>query len=73
MDLLHETVSHPKSDLADLQANWGDIAAKINTDRTAKQCRDRWHNYLRPGIKKGDWTKLEEKHITELYAELGGK
>ena len=73
MNLLRATVSHPGSDLADLQANWGDIAVKMNTDRTAKQCRDRWHNYLRPGIKKGDWTNHEEKQITALYAQLGGK
>lgn len=24
--------------------------------RTGKQCRERWHNHLGQGIKKGDWT-----------------
>jgi myb proto-oncogene protein len=54
--------------------DFGKIAARFNSPiRTAKQCRDRWHNYLRPGIKKGGWTKEEEKMIMELHAKYGGK
>ena len=61
------------SDCSDIKANWGDIASQMKSQRTAKQCRDRWQNYLRPGIKKGQWTRLEEKLIMEMYEELGGK
>ena len=73
MDLLRATVADGVSDDSEHQANWGNIALKMNTRRTAKQCRDRWHNYLRPGIIKGDWTEEEEKQIEELYAKWGGK
>lgn len=73
MDLLHATVAVGQLGKADPQANWGDIASKMNNGRTAKQCRDRWHNYLRPGIKKGHWTQEEETQIGELYQQFGGK
>jgi len=52
---------------------WSDIAAKLNTDRTGKQCRDRWQNYVRPGIKKGDWTRDEEELIKDMYRTFGPK
>ena len=62
---------------AALKVNWGSIASQMGKEaqnrRSAKQCRDRWHNYLRPGIKKGKWTKEEEEQILELYTSLGGK
>ena len=73
LGLLRVSIDKEESDQSDLQAHWRDIAGKMNTQRTAKQCRDRWHNYLRPGIKKGQWTKEEEKRIGELHAKLGGK
>ena len=73
LDLLRVAIDKGGSDQSDLQAHWKDIAGKMNTERTPKQCRDRWHNYLRPGIKKGQWTKQEEKRIGDLYAKLGGK
>eukprot|EP00742_Colponemidia_sp_Colp-10_P008866 GILJ01009629.1.p1 GENE.GILJ01009629.1~~GILJ01009629.1.p1 ORF type:complete len:614 (+),score=66.01 GILJ01009629.1:33-1844(+) len=28
-------------------------------DRTGKQCRERWENYLKPGLRKGDYTEPE--------------
>jgi hypothetical protein len=35
---------------------WSTIAAEI-VNRTGKQCRERWHNHLHPGIRKGPWTQ----------------
>lgn len=49
------------------------IAARLNSGRTAKQCRDRWQNFLRDGIKKGAWTIDEEDLIKDLYATFGAK
>ena len=49
------------------------IAANLNSGRSAKQCRDRWQNFLRDGIKKGDWTVDEEELIKDLYATFGAK
>lgn len=42
-------------------------------NRSGKSCRLRWVNYLRPGLKKGQLTPLEEGIIIELHAVLGNK
>jgi hypothetical protein len=36
--------------------NWSGVADCL-PGRTGKQCRERWHNHLNPGIVKGDWTE----------------
>ena len=53
--------------------HWVQIAAKLNTARSGKQCRDRWQNHLRPDIKKGGWTIEEENLIKEMYESFGTK
>ena len=35
----------------------GLLIAESLSGRTGKQCRERWHNHLDCGIKKGDWTE----------------
>jgi len=50
---------------------WTDIANNLGTGRTPKQCRDRWQNYLRPGIKKGGWSVEEEELIKDMYSTFG--
>ena len=63
------------SDVHELK--WPHIAAEINqifgSDRTGKQCRERWLNHLRPDIKKGDWTVDEEFMIKYFYKAFGPK
>uniref|UniRef100_A0A0E0R9Q4 HTH myb-type domain-containing protein n=1 Tax=Oryza rufipogon TaxID=4529 RepID=A0A0E0R9Q4_ORYRU len=39
--------------------------------RCSKSCRLRWTNYLRPGIKRGNFTPHEEGIIIHLQALLG--
>lgn len=41
--------------------------------RCSKSCRLRWTNYLRPGIKRGNFTKSEEGLIIHLQSLLGNK
>jgi hypothetical protein len=41
--------------------------------RVAKQCRERWHHHLCPGISKAPWTKHEDDTIIELQATIGNK
>lgn len=41
--------------------------------RTAKQCRDRYMNYLIPGCFQGEWSKDEDKLLSQLYDQLGPK
>ncbi|TKY45762.1 myb proto-oncogene protein [Spatholobus suberectus] len=41
--------------------------------RCSKSCRLRWTNYLRPGIKRGNFTDHEEKMIIHLQALRGNR
>ncbi|CAO2169054.1 unnamed protein product, partial [Urochloa humidicola] len=41
--------------------------------RCSKSCRLRWTNYLRPGIKRGNFSDQEEKLIIHLQALLGNR
>jgi Myb-like DNA-binding domain len=59
-------------DLA-VSIKWTDVASQLQSGRTAKQCRDRWFNHLRRGIKKGGWTKDEGDLINDLYSTFGGR
>jgi hypothetical protein len=40
-------------------------------DRSAKQCRERWHNHLNPAVSKAPWT-LEEELLIVQELELYG-
>jgi hypothetical protein len=39
----------------------------------AKQCRERWNNYLDPNLNKGPWTKAEEIVLFEHISKVGTK
>ncbi|XP_042509794.1 transcription factor MYB115-like [Macadamia integrifolia] len=52
--------------------NWCQIAQSLK-GRKGKQCRERWHNHLRPGIKKDAWTEEEEMIIIKAHSEFGNK
>lgn len=52
--------------------NWDYIATFIK-GRTAKQCRDRYMNYLKPGLTNYEWTQSEDELILELYLKYGPK
>jgi transcription factor MYB, plant len=41
--------------------------------RCGKSCRLRWINYLRPDLKRGNFTAEEEETIIKLHAMLGNK
>jgi transcription factor MYB, plant len=41
--------------------------------RTAYQCRQRWNDSIRPGLKKGEWTMQEEESIHQMYQAMGPK
>nr|P81392.1 RecName: Full=Myb-related protein 306 [Antirrhinum majus]AAB23528.1 Myb oncoprotein homolog {clone 306} [Antirrhinum majus=snapdragons, J1:522, flowers, Peptide, 316 aa] [Antirrhinum majus] len=53
--------------------NWRAIPSNTGLLRCSKSCRLRWTNYLRPGIKRGDFTEHEEKMIIHLQALLGNR
>ncbi|GAB4848029.1 hypothetical protein Ancab_002689 [Ancistrocladus abbreviatus] len=41
--------------------------------RCGKSCRLRWINYLRPDLKRGAFTEMEENQIIQLHARLGNR
>ncbi|XP_020589781.1 myb-related protein Myb4-like [Phalaenopsis equestris] len=51
--------------------NWRAIPKKAGLFRCGKSCRLRWANYLRPGIKRGNFSKEEEDTIISLHSLLG--
>ncbi|KAL8493462.1 hypothetical protein ACS0TY_024611 [Phlomoides rotata] len=53
--------------------NWRAVPTNTGLMRCSKSCRLRWTNYLRPGIKRGNFTSLEEGMIIHLQALLGNK
>ncbi|CAN4099374.1 unnamed protein product [Withania somnifera] len=54
-------------------SNWRNIPTNTGLLRCSKSCRLRWTNYLRPGIKRGNFTEHEEKMIIHLQALLGNR
>lgn len=53
-------------------AKWSLIANAL-PGRIGKQCRERWHNHLNPGIKKEGWSAEEDQIILTLHASLGSQ
>ncbi|XP_040861398.1 transcription factor MYB80 [Glycine max] len=53
--------------------NWRAVPAKTGLSRCIKSCRLRSTNYLRPGIKQGNFTEQEEKMIIHLQDLLGNR
>ncbi|OAY76401.1 Myb-related protein 306 [Ananas comosus] len=53
--------------------NWRSVPTNTGLMRCSKSCRLRWTNYLRPGIKRGNFTPHEEGIIIHLQALLGNR
>lgn len=51
---------------------WSRVAAQL-TNRTGKQCRERYLNQLKPGIRRDPWTADEERVLHEAHAKYGNK
>ncbi|OMO90497.1 hypothetical protein COLO4_19118 [Corchorus olitorius] len=54
------------------ERKWAQIAENL-AGRAGKQCRERWHNHLRPNIKKDSWNEEEEKILIEAHAKVGNR
>ncbi|KAJ8455711.1 hypothetical protein OPV22_035060 [Ensete ventricosum] len=52
---------------------WSAVPAKAGLQRNGKSCRLRWINYLRPGLKRGNFSPEEEETIVKLQSKLGNK
>nr|GMD29623.1 myb-related protein 306-like [Ipomoea batatas] len=53
--------------------SWRALPAKAGLQRCGKSCRLRWNNYLRPDIKRGNFSLQEEQSIIQLHALLGNR
>ncbi|XP_076925559.1 transcription factor MYB14-like [Bidens hawaiensis] len=53
--------------------NWRALPKHAGLLRCGKSCRLRWTNYLRPDIKRGNFSKEEEDNIIKLHALMGNR
>ncbi|XP_007043431.2 PREDICTED: myb-related protein Myb4 [Theobroma cacao] len=53
--------------------NWRQLPKYAGLARCGKSCRLRWMNYLRPNIKRGNYSKEEEETIIRLHESLGNR
>ncbi|XP_062109328.1 transcription factor MYB13-like [Humulus lupulus] len=53
--------------------NWRALPKQAGLLRCGKSCRLRWINYLRPDIKRGNFTPEEEETIINLHQMLGNR
>lgn len=63
-DLLRDLVARSPEPV-----DWNEIGGKLN--RTSRQVRERYRNYVNPGLRQEPWTPEEDKLLREKYAELG--
>ncbi|KAE8803834.1 transcription factor Myb2 [Hordeum vulgare] len=53
--------------------NWRALPKQAGLLRCGKSCRLRWINYLRPDIKRGNFSDEEEQSIIQLHQLLGNR
>jgi hypothetical protein len=52
--------------------DWSAVAACV-PGRNARQCRERWTNYVNPDLTNEVWTDADDRLLLEKYRELGSK
>ncbi|XP_059280514.1 myb-related protein 330 [Lycium ferocissimum] len=52
---------------------WRSLPKAAGLQRCGKSCRLRWINYLRPDLKRGNFTEEEDELIIKLHSLLGNK
>ncbi|XP_010539990.1 PREDICTED: transcription factor MYB51-like [Tarenaya hassleriana] len=55
------------------EGGWRTLPEKAGLKRCGKSCRLRWANYLRPDIKRGEFSEEDEETIVRLHATHGNK
>ncbi|CAH2037351.1 unnamed protein product [Thlaspi arvense] len=53
--------------------NWRSLPKQAGLLRCGKSCRLRWINYLRPDVKRGNFSAEEEETIIKLHQSFGNK
>jgi hypothetical protein len=47
------------------------LIAQAMEGRNARQCRERWTNYVNPDLRVGHWMPEEDRLLEEKFAEYG--
>ncbi|GLU06745.1 hypothetical protein SLE2022_237440 [Rubroshorea leprosula] len=55
------------------EGSWRSLPKAAGLFRCGKSCRLRWINYLRPDLKRGNFTEEEDEVIVKLHSLLGNK
>ncbi|KAE9620317.1 hypothetical protein Lal_00019088 [Lupinus albus] len=55
------------------EGSWRSLPKAAGLLRCGKSCRLRWINYLRPDLKRGNFTEEEDELIIKLHSLLGNK
>uniref|UniRef100_A0ACD6AHQ3 Uncharacterized protein n=1 Tax=Avena sativa TaxID=4498 RepID=A0ACD6AHQ3_AVESA len=55
------------------EGRWNALARAAGLKRTGKSCRLRWLNYLRPDVKRGNFTADEQLLILDLHSRWGNR
>ncbi|XP_058218179.1 transcription factor MYB8-like [Rhododendron vialii] len=55
------------------EGSWRSLPKSAGLLRCGKSCRLRWINYLRPDLKRGNFTEEEDELIIKLHSLLGNK
>lgn len=50
--------------------NWKYVSEMLG-HRTARQCRERYHNYLAPNVRDTEWTTQEDDLLRDQYGVMG--
>ncbi|KAG7348124.1 Myb-like DNA-binding protein [Nitzschia inconspicua] len=51
--------------------NWDTISEEMGLLRTAEECQQRWVRYIKPGVRKGQWTEEEDEFILKNVSASG--
>jgi hypothetical protein len=54
-------------------SNWSYISQHMKRGFTARQCRERWHNYLDPRLGHESWTETEDRKLIDEFQRLGNQ
>jgi hypothetical protein len=66
-ELLNEAVTDLQETSGELDNDaWNEVARRVGGRRRGKECRERWENKLRPGLKEGAWTKAEFEQVKRM-------
>jgi hypothetical protein len=52
--------------------DWRSVSERM-TDRTARQCKERWTHYLSPHLVRENWTSEEDDMLCDLVKDQGKK